>query len=196
MGYANDLGSSRVTDLCPITGYPRNRYGYLLQTTSVQTGELIHDWDRTGTELPNWTSPYGHLEFAVGSGDDFYCFDYASVNAGPRGEFVILHTTINSEIGAFIMDHSYEVLPANAAEERAAIVRAAFGLIDAAQEWGYDNGIKHDRRGWNQNAWYFPICVAQSMFPYRFQADMNFRSNNRKALQIARAIAFDAQAAP
>ena len=115
MGYAKDLGTGTVHSICPITGYPRTQYGHLLDTASLHDGRPIPDWDKPGTELPNFTSPYGHLFFAIGSGDDFWCFDFADVNAGPRGSFIVLHATINSETGRFIEDapHGYRVMPAN-----------------------------------------------------------------------------------
>lgn len=199
MGYANDLGTGTVHDICPITGYPRDEWGHLLQTTSLRDGAVIPDWDKPGTELPNITSPYGHLEFAIGTGDDFYCFDYEVINAGPRGRFVVLHAVINSESGSFIMDapYGYEVLPANTMEEQSAAVRAAFGLMDQALEWCYDNDIKHSVKGWNQNPAYFPICVARALRRYKFNnpktgAAYNVRKNNTKAHNIARAIAWPA----
>lgn len=197
MGYASDLGTGTVHDICPITGYPRDQWGHLLQTTSLHDGALISDWDKKGTKLPNFTSPYGHLEFAIGSGDDFYCFDYEKIDAGPRGLFMVLHTTINSETGGFIMDapHGYEVLPINTMTQESTAVRAAFGMIDEALEWCAHNDIRHTVKGWGQNPAYFPICVARALRPYKFNnpktnAAYNVRKNNTKAHNIAREIAY------
>ena len=53
------------------------------------------------TEL---TNPYGLLGYAVGSGDDFWCFDYALLEDGR----MVLSATINSETGCFIMSGGYE----------------------------------------------------------------------------------------
>lgn len=189
MGYASDLGTGTVHDICPVTGYPRDKYQRLLNTTSLDDGSVIPDWDTPGTELPNFTSPYGHLEFAIGSGDDFYCFDYKVIHAGPRGKFVILHATINSETGG------YEVLPVNTMAQGSAAVRAAFGLIDRALEWCHHNDIRHTVTGWNQNPAYFPICVARALRPYRFKSAKTgvqyaARKGNTKAHNIAREIAF------
>lgn len=197
MGYANDLGTGIVHDICPVTGYPRDEWKHLLQTTSLNDGDVIPDWFKKGTKLPNFTSPYGHLAFAVGSGDDFYCFDYEVINAGPEGRFIILHAVINSESGGFIMNapHGYEVLPVNTMAQQKAAVRAAFGLIDQALEWCAHNDIKHSVKGWNQNPAYFPICVARALRPYKFNnpktsAAYNVRKNNIKAHKIARDIAY------
>lgn len=197
MGYANDLGTGIVHDICPTTGYPRDEYQHLLQTTSLDDGDVIPDWFKKGTKLPNFTSPYGHLEFAVGSGDDFYCFDYEVTDAGPEGRFVILHAVINSESGGFIMDapHGYEVLPVNTTAQQKAAVRAAFGLMVQAQDWCAHNDIKHSVKDWGQNPAYFPICVARALRPYKFNnpktnAAYNVRKNNTKAHKIALEIAY------
>ena len=197
MGYASDLGTGTVRDICPVTGYPRDEYQHLLQTTCLNDGSVTTDWDKPGTELFNFTSPYGHLEFAIGSGDDFYCFDYEVIDAGPRGKFVILHATINSETGGFIMDafHGYEVLPVNTMAQESAAVRAAFGLMDGALEWCHHNDIRHTVKGWGQNPAYFPVCVARALRPYRFKnaktgAQYAVRKGNTKAHNIAREIAY------
>ena len=47
------------------------------------------------------TDPYGSLEYAVGSGDDFWCFDFHVDESRKR---VRLHAVINSETGSFIQD--------------------------------------------------------------------------------------------
>ncbi len=67
------------------------------------------------------TDPYGALEYAVGSGDDFVCFDF---HQHENGDFT-LHSVVNSETGCSIqdMEHPYRV-----PEDRA--VFEALGLID------------------------------------------------------------------
>lgn len=194
MGYASDLGTGTVHDICPVTGYPRDQWGHLLQTTSLHDGSVLPDWKKTGTELPNFTSPYGHLSFAIGSGDDFHCFDYVSVNAGPMGEFMVLHATINSETGSFIDNAGYEVLPCNTMTEKKAVIREAFGMVDDAMEWCHHNNIKHNVRGWNQNPHFFAIAVAENLFPYKFKRKngkaLSLRKNNRAANRIASDLAF------
>lgn len=195
MGYASDLGTGTVHDICPITGFPRGEWGYLLQTTSLHDGAVIPDWDKPGTELPNFTSPYGHLEFAIGSGDDFHCFDYEVINAGPRGKFIVLHSTVNSETGGFIEGSGYEVLPVNTMAEQSAAVLAAFGMVDEALEWCSWNEVRHTVKGWNQNHAYFPICVARALQGWKFKniktgTPFSVRKNNSKAHKVALEIAF------
>lgn len=197
MGYASDLGTGTVHSLCPVTGYPRTQYGHLLNTTDQYDGRPIVDWEKPGTKLANFTSPYGHLFFGIGSGDDFWCFDFAGVNAGPRGRFIILHAVINSESSRRrqIQSHGYKVVPANSMAEKASVVREAFGMADQAVEWCAHNDIRHSTRGWNQNDRFFPLSVAQHLFPYRFKRngrDLTLRKNNSAALSIARSIAWPA----
>lgn len=189
MGYASDLGTGTVTDICPITGYPRDKWGHLLQTTSLRDGAVIPGWDKPGTELPNFTSPYGHLEFCIGSDDDFFCFDYETIEAGPRGKFIILHSVINSESGGFIDGSEYAILPVNTRAEIAYAVRAAFGLVEQADDWCSSNGVKHSMKGWAQNHNYFPISVAKALWPYKFtDVPLELRKNNAKALAAAHRI--------
>ena len=196
MGYASDLGTGTVHSLCPVTGYPRTQYRHLLDTADPHDGRPVLGWEKSGTELPNFTSPYGHLFYAIGSGDDFWCFDFADVNAGPRGRFIILHATINSETGGFIEDapHGYKVMPANSMAEQAAVVREAFGMADQAVEWCMHNDIRHGTKGWNQNDRFFPLSVAQHLSPWRFKrrdgTQLSLRKNNRAALKIAHSLAF------
>jgi hypothetical protein len=84
------------------------------------------------------TDPYGHLSYAVGSEDDFWCFDYYIL---PDGS-VILHSVINSETGSFIMTGDrFRVLAADAVDE-------AIGMLDQAYEWCAENGIEIDYKGW------------------------------------------------
>lgn len=197
MGYASDLGTGTVHDICPVTGYPRDQWGHLLQTANLNDGAIALNWDKRGTELQNFTSPYGHLEFGIGSGDDFYCFDYEVISAGPRGRFIILHAMINCESGGFIEDapYGYEVLPLNTMAEERTAIRKAFGMAGQAQEWCMHNDVKHSTIGWNQNTEYFPICVARALFPYKFRnqktgQELSVRKNNAKAHKIAQGLAF------
>jgi len=169
MGYASDLGTGTVHDICPVTGYPRDRWGHLLQTADLHDGTVIPDWDKPGTELPNITSPYGHLFYATGSGDDFICYDFAIINAGPRGQFAVLHAVVNSETGSFIEGFAYEILPCNSIAQQRLVIRTAVGMVDRALEWCGDNDIRHTTQGWNQTADYFAIAVAQQLSPYRFK---------------------------
>ncbi len=168
MGYTSDLGEGVVKDIDPITGYPRDEWRHLLSSLDTHDGRPIVGWDKPGTRLPNITSPYGFLSFVIGGSDDFHCFDYEVINAGPRGQFIVLHSVINSEGGGFIQDGEYTVLPCNSAAEKTAACREALGMVDQAMEWVYGNDLRHSRKGWNQEPAYFAIAVCESLFPWRF----------------------------
>lgn len=162
--------NSKLTSvgLCDKTGYPISDHGHLLQTICGRTGEVIEGWDKPGIELTCFTDPYCHLYYAHGSGDDFHCFDFEVITAGPRGDFIVLDSTINSETGCFIMGGTYKVLPINTTEEKKYAVRFAEGMVDLAVEWVFDNGIKATKRGWNQDSRYFVRSVAAALFECEF----------------------------
>lgn len=151
MGVAKELGASDVAGVCKITGYPQDRYGHLLNPISDRTGYPVDKWFVEGTELANLTSPYGFLQYAVGSGDDFHCFDFTEIDAAPNGKFIILHSVINSETGGFIQDGEYLVLPCNTPEEMIAVCNAAKEMNDAAVSWVAEGEGNHDEEGWNQD---------------------------------------------
>lgn len=181
MGYAKDLGYSYTHDICPVTGYPRNQYGFLLNPCSLYDGTPVKDWDKPGTELHNLTSPYGHLYFACGTGDDFFCWDYAQIEC-VTGRYVILDATINSEPGGFIEGGGYEILPARSSAECYEVVQAAEGMVSDALEWCCFNDVRHSVRGWNQKPEYFLNCVAAKMFPYYFKdtwSERMYRMNTK-----------------
>lgn len=99
------------------------------------------------------TDPYGELTFAIGTGDDFWCFDYDIEVVGDIA-MVRLHACINSETGSFIMDAEPPVeIPAEQA------VDYAQALVDRAMDWCGENDIVHDHKGWNQQPDYFVKCV-------------------------------------
>ena len=108
------------------------------------------------------TDPYGFLGFAIGSGDDFWCFDYHVHN----DKTVTLHAVINSETGAFIMDAEPPV--------RVPFVEAldvARGMVDAALDWCGENHVRPTHRGWNQDPAYFFRCVRAAIDPsYKIRA--------------------------
>lgn len=101
------------------------------------------------------TDPYGALEYVVGSGDDFWCFDY---HVDPARKRVRLHAVINSETGSFIQDAepplwwSYDDA-----------VDAAVELVGAALEWCGDNELRHSVRGWNQDPMFFARKVEHAV---------------------------------
>jgi hypothetical protein len=166
----DDLGTSEVYDICPITKYPRDSYGHLLNPISRRDGGVTPNWSKPGTVLANITSPYGHLNFAIGSGDDFYCFDYEVINAGPYGEFIILDSVWNSDTGHHIEGADYEILPFNTKTECLEALRVAGCMVSSAVNATSQQDIKHTERGWNQDTLYFVRCVARKARPVDFMS--------------------------
>jgi hypothetical protein len=166
MGYTSYLGTGAVAGLHPMLGWPMDRWGHILYPASPFDGIPVPDWDKPGTVLANMTSPYRFLHFAVGTGDDFVCFDYRTFNQGPLGEHIILHATMNCETASFIDGFAYKILPVRSMDERKLAIRAAEGLVDQALDWAYNNDIKHTVRGWNQDPRYFVRSVALSLVPW------------------------------
>ena len=164
MGYSKDLGTAEMAGICPITGFPADSTGQLLDPISDRTGEPLELIE--GSELANLTNPYGHLHFAAGSGDDFTCFDYATINAGPKGEFIILDATYNTETGNSIFNTGYEIMPINTEAEKRKALAEAFGMVDQAMSI---DEVQHTIRGWNQRPEYFARAVAVCLFPRRFK---------------------------
>ena len=104
------------------------------------------------------TDPYGHLNFAIGNGDDFVCFDY-EISDDLRT--FRLHAVINSETGGFIQNAADPVEVPLADAPAAAQV-----LVDQAIDWlagdGWSDPVEHDVEGWNQDPQYFVRCVTES----------------------------------
>ena len=161
MGYHKDLGRSVVTKVDPVTGFPMNEYGHLLDK-SDHNGGINPNWRKKGTELWNLTSPYGFLTYAIGTADDFWCFDFAVIKTRPNGGryFLVLHAVINSETGGFIEDGGYEVV---SFVPRQAYQRIELQMIEQALDWlnplGDEKPIRHDKRGWKQDPWFFARSV-------------------------------------
>jgi hypothetical protein len=116
-----------------------------------QWGHYLAWDDIRGKEARDLTSPYGSLTFAIGTGDDFVCMDYAGL---PDGRIVI-HAVVNSETGHFIDRFAYEVV------ENDNAVRVARRITNEALEWHWDedNPKRLDIAGWNQDPTYFMRCV-------------------------------------
>jgi hypothetical protein len=156
MGVLNDLGTGIVAGVDSKTGYPIDEYGRLLNPKNPSTGELEPDWARPGTELYNLTNPYGFLEFAIGSGDDFVCMDYAIITA-MGGRYCVIDATVNSETGAFIDGFGYHVVPI---EDAMGVARE---IINSAIGWCEGNDVRHTQKGWNQDHNYFLRSLACSL---------------------------------
>lgn len=190
MGTLKDLGTSIVHDIDPLTGYPRDQWRHLLNPISHRDSSIEKDWDKPGTNLVNFTSPYGRLEYACGSGDDFHCFDYETINAGPKGLFTILHATINSETGSFIQDGDYLVLPCNTMADERAVIEAADHLVSEAEEWCCFNDIRHTKKGWNQTPSYLTRSVARGLSRWRFEkcSEREIRMGSKRVAGIMQEI--------
>jgi hypothetical protein len=118
------------------------------------------------TEAP--TDPYGELHFAIGSADDFVCFDYHLGAVRGRTVFV-LHATVNSETGHFIQDFSYNVVDINDPKFKCVgafemeCVNLTYSTACQALDWMSDNEIRHDKSGWNQDPYYILRAVAHCL---------------------------------
>lgn len=189
MGYCKDLGTGEVASIDPTTGYPVDDYGNLLDPMD-ENDTLFTDYDKPGTELYNMTSPYGFLEYAIGSGDDFLCMDYRTFHTDKGtdpGDYIILDAVRNSETGSFIERSSYEVLPINnEGQKREALERVRYVMDGAFEE------VRHSRKGWNQDRWYFFRSVAHALFPEAFAniktSDRQFRFGGKRMDKIVFAL--------
>lgn len=99
--------------------------------------------------------PYGCLEFVIGSGDDFVCFDY-SVDTSART--VRFASVVNSETGHFIQNFEDEcTVPF------AEAVAEAQRLVNAALDWCGENEVEHDAEGRNQDPQYLVRAVTNAI---------------------------------
>lgn len=99
------------------------------------------------------TDPYHHLEFVIGTDDDFICFDY---HVDSDSNTVTLHSVVNSETGTFIQD--FEPPETVSASLAPAVAR---DMVSAALDWCCENELVHDTEGWNQDPYYFARAVAR-----------------------------------
>ena len=107
------------------------------------------DYKHPGKETDeHYCDPYGVLAWAVGSEDDFICFDYGIADDGTWHLASTLET--DSFIQAF--DKEFACFP----EE---VIENAIGMIDRALDWCSDNQVELDIDGWNQDPWYFARIV-------------------------------------
>lgn len=142
---SQDYHYSKIVKFHDLTGCPINRYGHLLYPYGPG-----HKTLKIGEEAMELTSPYGSLHYAVGSQDDFYCFDFHAWDYT-----VVLHAVINSETGGFIQDAAYDLVCILEDEPE----YIALQLTEQALEWCTENNIRHNKSGWNQDPYYFFRCV-------------------------------------
>lgn len=186
MGYHKDLGCDTVNGIDPLTGYPKTAYGHLLDPLDHQTGRKVWGWSKRGTKLYHFTNPYGFLAYAVGSSDDFHCFDFKQIQDLYGKHWVILDATLNSETGSFIDGAGYYVLSIENAEKRREVVRRAWVMVTDAIEWMGWQDIRHDVRGWNQDPFFFARDVARELFADSFDDRISTRMMRRGGKRIDR----------
>jgi hypothetical protein len=153
MGYASDLGKSTVEKVDPRTGLPMDKWGHLLNPKDIGTGKLVKGWNKKGTELYNLTSPYGFLEYALGSGDDFLCLDFTVIYQ-PGRKWLVLHAVLNSETGHFIQGSGYEVLQLTGGSKGKIGLEEVANTVMFMMDDAFDD-VRHNKSGWNQDPWYF-----------------------------------------
>ncbi len=165
---SKDYHYIEIEGTCPTTGYPIDTYEHHLDP---------FDLSENKKEARQLTSPYGALEYAIGSGDDFHCFDFALLTSvetdkdmepcceayrqaseqGPT--HIALHSVLNSETGHFIQDADYILIPINIDEA----IQSAYLMVDSAIDWLGNNEVRHTRAGWNQDYFYFIRSVARAV---------------------------------
>jgi hypothetical protein len=147
------------------------------------------------------TDPYGDLEYVVGSGDDFICFDWAFFSHEGRN-YVALHGTLNSETGSFIQDHDYTVLDWSGDMEGEALSKA-YAMVSSALDWCAENDVRHDKTGWNQDAFYFIRSLARGLYRHGIESEgiaalsrqapwfrFGSKTLNREIMKISPAISY------
>ena len=96
--------------------------------------------------------PYEHMGYAIGSGDDFICFDWTTIEGTSKGYFeklFLLKATVNSETGHFIQtfaEYQCDWLDSP--------FKTAMQAVNEALDWCADNDVCHTKRGWNHDAYY------------------------------------------
>ena len=105
---------------------------------------------------------YGNLEYAVGTADDFVCFDW---DYEPDTKILRIQSVVNSETGAFIQE--FGPMFEGKVEDKDQAYIVAKELIDAALDWCIDNDLVHDQEGWNQDPYYFVRAVARYVKDHR-----------------------------
>jgi hypothetical protein len=141
-----------VHGVCPETGWPVDESGHLLNAETGPEDGWKTGWK--GMKLEELTYPYGSLSYAVGSQDDFICFGFNLIegfsrNGARAGQWLVMHSVINSETGGFIQDEGYQVIAMFDYD------RDELGVVSRALDWCAENGVKHSKKGWNQDPWFF-----------------------------------------
>ncbi len=147
------------------------------------------------------TDPYDSLDYAVGSGDDFVCFDWAFFAHEGRN-YIALHATLNSETGGFIQDFDYKVLDWSSDMEGETLATANEMVLQAL-DWAAENGVRHSKKGWNQDPFYFVRGLARSIYRHGLESEgianlsrhaswfrFGSKTLNREILRVSPAIGY------
>lgn len=126
-----DPRTAVVTGFDKTTGYPKDRFGHLLNPVDDKTGKK-HPIVMLGRRLYPLTDPYGLLRWIIGDEDDFICFDFAVLDNG----YAVLHSVVNCETSGFIQDLAYVVVSVQD------MVEVARQLTAEAVEWCVENEIE------------------------------------------------------
>lgn len=126
--------------------YRLDTLGFFVNDKKQLDNEKYHCKNHDGI-----TDPYGELEFVIGSGDDFICFDYHLERLDAESVLVIIDAVINSETGSFIQSFDYYCDVIKVSDNPVEELRV---MIYKAIEWCWENEVKYTKQGWNQDPWY------------------------------------------
>lgn len=105
------------------------------------------------------TDPYGYRA-AIGSSDDYICFDWQIADILDEGTVFVLHSVINMETGHYIGHNSYDYVRMNdpkfksIGEFEIACMEIVIAQVFNAIDWRITNKIRHDKKMWNQDKFY------------------------------------------
>jgi hypothetical protein len=105
--------------------------------------------------------PYGSLEYCIGSGDDFVCFEFGLQKSG---RVLRIESVLNSETGHFIDRFHDPILIDLAVVSLTDLKEAIIDEIDSALDWCMENEVKHTKAGWNQDPFYLYRAIMCYLF--------------------------------
>ena len=124
------------------------------------------------------TDPYGNLVYAVGNEDDFWCFDFAFVEPDLPDDVVNLHDDIyvdeDPSVQPLVAGNPWVYdtrermarAPMRAARSTSRSRRSSSERSRLHRGEGptiYEEDVKHDTKGWNQDPYYFARCVCAAV---------------------------------
>jgi hypothetical protein len=144
---SDDNRYAEQATICEQTGLPLDRYGNWLVPQEKQ--ELVRE------ELQLFNSPYGHLTYAIGNGDDFVCFDFFITDTS-TGKWFGIDATVNSETGGFIDGFGRALVkldPENRSETISTVISEVLTFIDQAHAREVLYWEHHGNRGARKGHW-------------------------------------------